>query len=244
MPFDPVELMIAEFFMPVFALSDKIEFPPVHLTRYDGLLAVGGDLSEKRILLAYRSGIFPWYGREDPILWWSPDPRLVLFPSEIKISKSLKKTIKKGKFRITMDRDFEGVIHACAQVRLNKGEETWLGGEMIRAYTRLHKSGYAHSVEAWCDGRLVGGLYGLSLGRTFFGESMFSCENDASKVAFAALAGFAEERSFDMIDCQVSSPHLKRLGAREISREEYLKILEKSLVNPDLVGSWDYGYLR
>ena len=226
--------------MPVFALSDKIEFPPVYLSRYDGLLAIGGDLSDKRILSAYRRGIFPWYGQDDPLMWWSPDPRLVLFPSEIIISKSLKKIIRKGIFRITVDRAFERVIRACAEVRLINGEETWLGDEMIRAYTRLHRAGYAHSVEAWNGDRLAGGLYGLSMGRSFFGESMFSVESNASKVAFAALARFMERLSFDMIDCQVSSPHLISLGAREIPRKEFITILQGSQENSDLTGTWDY----
>ena len=159
--------------MPIYILSDRIAFPPPSLAGKDGLLAMGGDLSEKRLLLAYQMGIFPWFSEDEPILWWSPDPRLVLYPKELKIPKRLKRTMNKGLFHITLDTAFEQVINACAQVRHQKGEPTWIVDEMIAAYASLHEIGFAHSVEAWHKGKLVGGLYGVSLGSAFFGELMF-----------------------------------------------------------------------
>lgn len=224
--------------MPVFRLSEDIEFPPAKFSREDGLLAVGGDLSKERILLAYRMGIFPWFSGGDPILWWSPDPRLVLFPDEIKISRSLKKLIRQKKFQVTFDTAFREVISACADIRIEKNEETWISRDMIEAYCRLYASGYAHSVETWSDGRLVGGLYGVSLGTAFFGESMFAYEANASKVAFVELANYLLRYHFDLIDCQVTTDHLLRFGAREISRTEFLGLIEESLKNPTRKGPW------
>ncbi|MEJ5347842.1 MAG: leucyl/phenylalanyl-tRNA--protein transferase [Desulfosoma sp.] len=212
--------------MTIFSLNEDLVFPPPELADPDGLLAVGGDLSPRRLLLAYRQGIFPWYAPGTPILWWSPDPRLVLFPQELKISHSLRRVLKKGRFRITFDTAFRAVIEACALVRIRKGEETWLVPEMIEAYHRLHRLGAAHSVEAWQDGRLVGGLYGVSLGRVFFGESMFSLVSDASKVALVHLVERLKALDDAFIDCQVTTGHLKRLGAREIPRSEFLKRLQ------------------
>lgn len=226
--------------MPIFHLSDRLEFPPPHLATSEGLLAVGGDLSVERLLLAYRMGIFPWYAAHDPILWWSPDPRLVLYPAEIKISKSLKKTIKKRLFTITMDTAFKRVIEACAQIRLQNNEETWIVGEMIDAYCRLYEAGYAHSVEAWQNGKLAGGLYGVSLGKCFFGESMFTRIDDASKTAFAALVRHLEKSAFDLIDCQVKTDHLMRFGAVEIPRARFLAELRISLKRPTLKGRWTF----
>jgi len=180
--------------MTIFFLSDKIAFPPPALAEKEGLLAVGGDLSEKRLLLAYRMGIFPWYSESEPIMWWTPDPRLVLYTDEFIVSKSLQKIIRKNIFRITIDTVFERVIRSCAKTRTEKNEATWIGEDMIEAYCRLHQSGFAHSFEAWKGGVLAGGLYGVSLGKCFFGESMFSHESNSSKVPFQQ-AGHDEPHS-------------------------------------------------
>ena len=224
--------------MPVYRLTEEIVFPPPQLADKTGLLAVGGDLCGERLLLAYGLGIFPWYSEDEPIFWWSPDPRLVLYPDEIKVSKSLGKVIKKGVFGVTFDAAFEQVINLCASAGRRENEGTWIVRDMIDAYCRLHENGYAHSVEAWKDGILAGGLYGVSLGRCFFGESMFTLESNASKVAFARLVEYLKEYSFDLIDCQVSTGHLKRFGAREIPRSLFLKQLKKSLELPTLKGKW------
>ncbi|MBU4318157.1 MAG: leucyl/phenylalanyl-tRNA--protein transferase [Proteobacteria bacterium] len=224
--------------MPVFYLSDQIVFPPPHFAEKSGLLAVGGDLSQKRLLAAYRKGIFPWYSKGDPILWWSPDPRLVLYPETLKISKSLKKVIHKKQFHITFDQAFHQVIQNCAEVRTENRRETWLVPEMISAYLSLHKSGYAHSVEAWQDGELAGGLYGLALGKCFFGESMFSKQSNASKVAFFHLVNHLKALDFQIIDCQVTTRHLLSFGAIEIQRAEFLKELGKFLKAPTIKGPW------
>jgi leucyl/phenylalanyl-tRNA--protein transferase len=236
-----VNLFLSEPQVPVFLLSDTIEFPPPHLASEEGLLAVGGDLSQKRLLLAYRMGIFPWFSDNEPILWWSPDPRLVLYPDEIKISKTLKKIIKKNVFSVTMDLAFNEVINQCAQVRLLQNQGTWIMEDIIQAYCRLHESGFAHSVEAWFQGELAGGLYGISLGRCFFGESMFTRISNASNVALVNLVEYLNELSFDMIDCQVTTEHLIRFGAREISRTLFLKQLERSLSAPTKRGKWEYN---
>lgn len=214
--------------MAIFSLNHDLTFPPPELAEPDGLLAIGGDLSPRRLLLAYRMGIFPWYAPGTPILWWSPDPRLVLFPDELKVSHSLRRVLKKGRFRVTFDKAFRAVIEACALVRVRKGEETWLVPEMIEAYHRLHRIGAAHSVETWLDGALVGGLYGVALGRVFFGESMFSVVSDASKVALVHLVERLKALDFVFIDCQVTTGHLKRLGAREIPRSEFLEQLRRA----------------
>ncbi len=224
--------------MPIYLLTDSIDFPAPQLARKDGLLALGGDLSQQRLLLAYRSGIFPWYCLGEPILWWSPDPRLLLYPSEIRVSKSLGKTIKKDVFRITFDTVFPCVIQQCAQSRLERGEPTWIVPEMINAFCKLYESGYAHSVEAWQNGELVGGLYGLSIGRCFSGESMFAKVNNASKVALVYLVEFLRRKGFHMLDCQVSTPHLIRFGARPVPRGNFLKQLENAIMTPDLTGKW------
>ena len=224
--------------MPVFLLSDEIKFPPPNLSRKDGLLAVGGDLSQDRLLLAYKMGIFPWYSEPEPILWWSPDPRLVLYPDEIKVSKTLKKVIQNDIFHITIDQAFNQVITSCARIRLQKNEGTWIVDDMIKSYCELHESGFAHSVEVWHEGELAGGLYGVSLGRCFFGESMFTRISNASNVAFVFLAEYLKSLSFDIIDCQVSTEHLINFGAREIPRKDFLKQLEKSLEAPTPKGRW------
>ena len=226
--------------MPVYQLSEDIVFPPPYLASKSGLLAIGGDLSRKRLLLAYSMGIFPWYSTGEPILWWSPDPRLVLYPDEFKVSRSLKKVIKKGAFRVTMDRAFEDVITQCARVRLENHEGTWIVDDMVRAYCRLHASGFAHSIESWQDDRLAGGLYGVSLGNCFFGESMFTRITNASKVALAALVEYLQARRFAFIDCQIATEHLISFGAREISRARYLKELAGALKYPTLQGKWSF----
>ncbi|WP_022663741.1 leucyl/phenylalanyl-tRNA--protein transferase [Desulfospira joergensenii] len=215
--------------MPIFRLSEQIDFPPARLSRSDGLLCIGGDLAPERLVLAYKRGIFPWFSENEPILWWSPDPRLVLFPQDIKISRSLRKTINKNCFQITVDNDFESTIRFCARPRRQENEGTWLVREMIQAYIRLHRLGIAHSVEAWSRDRLVGGLYGIHLGKAFFGESMFSLENDASKVALVALANHLRIHGFHFIDCQVTSEHLINMGGVEISRHAFLNLLSKSV---------------
>lgn len=227
--------------MPLFRLSERLEFPPARLARVDGLLCMGGDLSQNRILLAYKNGIFPWFSSNEPILWWSPDPRLVLYPADIRISKSLRKKIKKNFFNVTMDIAFEDVIHACAELRIQNGEDTWLVDEMIQAYTDLHKKGYAHSVESWRDGKLAGGLYGISLGGCFFGESMFTRTSDASKTALAALCLYLDQLDFDLIDCQVTTGHMLSMGAVEITRESFLSQLRKSLAKKDMRGTWTFN---
>lgn len=220
--------------MPVFLLDDSSSpsFPPPHFASDTGLLAVGGDLSEDRLLEAYRQGIFPWFSDDEPIMWWSPDPRLVLYLNNIRISRSLQKIMRQNRFDITLDSDFEGVIDACARIPRKHEAGTWITPEMIAAYCRLHKIGFAHSVEAWNEGELVGGLYGISMGKCFFGESMFSRESNASKTAFACLARHLQALSFDIIDCQVATDHLKQFGAKEIPRKLFLAQLEQSLKKP------------
>ncbi len=225
--------------MTIFRLSERNIFPPPGLADPDGLIAVGGDLSSDRLLLAYRSGIFPWYSEGSPILWWSPDPRLVLCPDRLRVSRSLLKVIRQGRFEISADRDFDGVIRRCAVNPRPGRESTWITEEMIRAYSTLHRKGYAHSIECRREGRLVGGLYGVSLGRMFFGESMFSLESNSSKVALASLSRTLIAWKFDLIDCQMRSDHLVGLGAVEISRAEFLARLSQSLRAPDRTGKWD-----
>jgi len=198
---------------------------------------VGGDLSPERLLAAYRAGIFPWYAEGEPILWWSPDPRCVLFPEELQISRSMRQFLKKGALRITFDRDFPAVIAACQKPRPGQ-EGTWITAEMQAAYTRLFEMGYAHSVEAWQGETLAGGLYGVSLGRAFFGESMFSRTPNGSKAALIALVEALKARNFTMIDCQIESPHLMSLGARAIPRQYFGLLLAGSLAHETLRGNW------
>ena len=219
--------------MPVYRLTRKLVFPPPELAEDDGLLAVGGDLSVDRLVLAYAMGIFPWYSDGQPILWWSPDPRLVLIPAELKLSKTLKQTIRKGVFRVTINEAFEDVIRNCATIH-RKGEQgTWITEDMIQAYILLHQAGYAHSVESWDGDELAGGLFGVMLGKAFFGESMFAKKSDASKVAFAVYVTELARKGFELIDCQVSTEHLKRFGAREIPRKEFMERLAEALQSPE-----------
>ena len=225
--------------MPVFQLTRQLRFPPPELAEKDGLLAVGGDLSEKRLLLAYSMGIFPWYSEGFPILWWSPTPRLVLVPGEFTISRSLRQVIRKNLFTVTMDTAFERVIRECAAAPRKRDEGTWITEDMIGAYIRLHNSGYAHSVESWRGGELAGGLYGISLGKAFFGESMFSKANNASKVALAALVRQLTAWEFAFIDCQVATTHLASLGAAEVPRDEFMRMLHRALEVPGIQGKWN-----
>jgi leucyl/phenylalanyl-tRNA--protein transferase len=207
--------------------ADTLTFPPVEsaLKHPNGLLAAGGDLSSQRLIAAYQQGIFPWYETGQPILWWCPDPRTVLFPAELKISRSLSKTLRQKRFTITFDRVFEQVIRCCAAPRKN-AQGTWITEEIIIALCQLHHEGFAHSVEAWQDKQLVGGLYGISIGKIFFGESMFARQTDASKIAFIHLARHLQASHCPMIDCQVANPHLTSLGAREISLTQFRETLQ------------------
>ncbi len=214
--------------MPLPWLGPAPIFPPVEraLAEPNGLLALGGDLSPERILQAYRLGIFPWYSEGQPILWWSPDPRMVLYPQELHIHRSLAKIIRRGGYEVRVDTAFTRVMHACAEPRKDQGG-TWISPQMIAAYTRLHELGYAHSVETWIDGELAGGLYGLVLGRVFYGESMFARRNDASKIAFVHLVRQLQHWNFALIDCQMNTAHLARFGAREIPRAEFTRQLQQ-----------------
>ena len=217
-------------------------FPPLEhaLAEPNGLLAAGGDLSPERLLDAYSQGIFPWFNEDEPILWWSPDPRMVLFPNELKISQSLRKTIKKHDYQIRTDSQFTQIMEACAQPRKNQAG-TWIHPQMIAAYTALHEMGWAHCVETWIDDQLVGGLYGVSIGRIFFGESMFSLKPNASKIAFVHLVQQLQQWQFDLIDCQVRTSHLASLGAREISRGQFRQILDRSIsTHSSLNHKWDF----
>ena len=227
--------------MALYRLTREPVFPDPELAEPDGLLAVGGDLSPERLVAAYAAGIFPWYSDDLPILWWSPDPRLVLFPEELHVSRSLRRTLRSGRFLVRSDTAFEQVIDRCAG-RPRPGQEgTWITPEMAEAYLRLHGLGLAHSIEAWEGGALAGGLYGVALGAAFFGESMFADRPDASKVALARLVEWLRSHRFEMVDCQVRTEHMVRLGAREIPRREFLLRLARALGRPTLRGSWDVG---
>lgn len=224
--------------MPIYRLTKKIVFPPPDLAEPDGLLAIGGDLSPKRLLTAYSLGIFPWYAPGEPILWWSPDPRLVLEPSGIHISRSVQKLLRQQKYTIRLDSAFPAVIEACASAPRKTGNGTWITDEMKVAYIQLHELGFAHSVECWQADTLVGGLYGISIGHIFCGESMFSKLPNTSKIALIVLADLLKSREFHLIDCQVPTAHLISLGAFEMKRSEFLKRLEKAIQFPSLVGKW------
>jgi leucyl/phenylalanyl-tRNA--protein transferase len=215
-------------------------FPDVReaLTEPDGLLAIGGDLSVARLINAYRHGIFPWFNAGDPILWWSPDPRTVLRPRGLRVSRSLRKLLRRRAFGVSVDRAFPAVIKACAEPRADDGG-TWLVPEMISAYRALHVHGLAHSVEVWQDGTLAGGLYGVAIGGIFFGESMFTRADNASKVGLVHLCNFLDQRGFTLIDCQVLTAHLLRMGAEQIPREAFVRLVERLRDLPTPRGSWD-----
>lgn len=226
--------------MPVFWLSDDdLSFPHPELANEDGIVAVGGDLSVERLLLAYENGLFPWFNPGDPILWWSPDPRFVLFPAELKIAKSMRSYFNQRKFEVTFDQSFEAVIRGCKnQYREGQGGGTWISEEMVKAYCNLHKEGFAHSVEVWQGDELVGGLYGIGLGKVFFGESMFSTENNASKLGFITLVRMLEDRGFELIDCQQETQHLRSLGGQRIKRSDFLDLLKKNKKEKTMIGNW------
>jgi len=221
-------------------LTDDAPFPPVESALKDpnGLLAAGGELTTERLLAAYRRGIFPWYSAGQPVLWWSPDPRMVLFPPELKVSRSLARVVRNGNYEIRLDHDFAAVMQACAEPR--RGQDgTWISAQMCAAYLRLHQLGYAHSVETWMDGELAGGLYGVAIGGMFYGESMFMRRRDASKIAMVHLVHQLEARGIKMIDCQMHTGHLASLGAREIPRTEFSQRLAE-LINYALPpGHWN-----
>lgn len=211
------------------------------MSRDDGLLAVGGDLCLERLILAYRMGIFPWYSRDEPVLWWSPDPRLILYPDALHVSRSLAKILKQGRFTVTLDRDFGQVIATCAGTLRDNQPGTWITRDMMDAYCRLHEAGFAHSVEVWNRDALAGGLYGVSLGKCFFGESMFARQDNASKVGLVTLVRLLKKWSFHFIDCQVTTRHLVRMGAREISRRQFMFELKQALKSPTRKGKWNVG---
>lgn len=210
----------------MFLLNHRLLFPDVEKADDDGLLAVGGDLSPERLLLAYKNGIFPWFNEDSMILWWSPDPRMVLFPNKIKISKSMAQVIKSNKFRITWNTQFEEVVNACSAIKRKGQAGTWITPEMKSAYLKLHQMGIAKSIEVWENDNLVGGLYGIDLGNVFCGESMFSRKSNASKFAFISLAKELKQKEYKLIDCQVYTAHLESLGAEEIPRKQFIKILK------------------
>jgi len=206
-------------------LTHKIEFPSVSMANKDGILAIGGDLSVERLLLAYHSGIFPWFNEREPIIWYAPNPRMVLYPVELKVSKSMRQLLKKKTYKVTYNTAFKKVINHCKNVVRKKQDGTWITNDMEKAYIELYKKGFAKSVEVWHNETLVGGLYGVDLGTVFCGESMFSLESNASKVAFVFLTQKLKSENYKLIDCQVYNSHLATLGAREISRVDFMKII-------------------
>ncbi len=224
-------------------LTGNAPFPPLTaaLREPNGLLAAGGDLSPQRLLEAYRRGIFPWFNEGDPLLWWSPDPRMVLFPAELKVSRSLRKTLRHRDYEIRTDSAFRDVMRACAAPRGSQGG-TWISEAMIAAYASLHQRGHAHSVETWVDGELAGGLYGVAIGRMFYGESMFSRRADASKIAFVHLVKQLQRWGFGMIDCQMKTAHLASLGAREIARADFSRHLAQLTALPEVPSPWSFDH--
>ncbi len=212
--------------MPLFALDKELIFPPVHLAEPDGLLAMGGDLSPERLLLAYKNGIFPWY-EGDTILWWSPNPRFVLFPEDLKVSKTVKSLINKSAFEFTVNKAFAAVIHQCKNIKRPGQEGTWITPAVEKAYCRLHELGHAHSAEVWKDDKLVGGLYGIKLGKAFFGESMFSAASNASRYAFIKYVQLIQAEGIELIDCQVYTEYLESMGATMMDRKDFITAVEK-----------------
>jgi leucyl/phenylalanyl-tRNA--protein transferase len=227
--------------VPIHRLGRSHAFPDPAQAEPDGLLAVGGDLSPGRLLAAYAQGIFPWFDDRSPILWWSPDPRLVLFPGELHVSRSLARTLRRGTYRVSADEAFERVIRRCAEKPRRGQRGTWITPEMVEGYVRLHRLGFAHSFEAWRGDRLEGGLYGVSLGSVFFGESMFADAPDASKAAFARGVEWLAERGVSLVDCQVRTEHLVSLGARELPRRAFLARVAEGTAAPTLQGRWELG---
>jgi len=225
--------------MPVFWLTDELAFPNPRFTGEEGILAVGGDLSIERLLIAYKIGLFPWFNPEDPILWWCPDPRFVVFPNEIKVSKSMRPYFNQKKYTVTFDTAFKEVILGCQKTpRKGQTGDTWLTNEMMASYVKLHEIGLCHSVEVWKGSELVGGLYGISLGKCFFGESMFSWASNASKVGFITLVRELEKKNFWLVDCQQGTDHLISLGARGISRDIFLDLMSKNEKETTIKGPW------
>ena len=214
--------------MPLFVLDDELRFPPPHLAEPDGLLAMGGDLTPERLLLAYKNGIFPWY-EGDHILWWSPDPRFVLFPEELKVNKSIRSLINKNAFEFTINKAFAQVIHQCKKITRAGQAGTWITDEVEKAYIKMHELGYAHSAEVWKDGQLAGGLYGIQLGKIFFGESMFSNQSNASRYAFIKYVEILRTKGTVLIDCQVFTEYLESMGARMVEGSEFRKILDQNV---------------
>ena len=219
--------------------TPETQFPSAETASEEGLVAVGGEITPVRVLSAYRQGIFPWYSEDQPVLWWSPEPRAIIYPGQIKISRSLRKTLRKGLFRVTADQAFSEVIKGCSGPRRNSPEGgTWITPDMMKTYIQLHQWGYGHSIEVWMEDRLVGGLYGIALGSAFFGESMFSRVADASKIALVYLSRYAESHNIDLIDCQLPTEHLTSMGAINITRKQYLSLLKKSLQHKELSQHW------
>ena len=223
--------------MRISLIGSELVFPPVK-NAVDGILAVGGDLTPKRLLLAYESGIFPWFSADEPIIWWAPNPRFVLFPEQLKISKSMKSVFRKQEFTVTFDQDFKKVIQNCQKITRKGQDDTWITKDMLNAYYELHLQGFAHSVEVWKNEKLVGGLYGVSIGKCFFGESMFSTESNASKVGFITLVEKLKHFDFQLIDCQVYTEHLESLGAIEIPRKKFMDLLKIGTKFDTLTGNW------
>ena len=213
-------------------------FPDPRLAPNEGLLAYGGDLNPNRILKAYRMGIFPWYSEGDPILWWSPNPRLILYPQNLKISKSFRRVLRNKEYEVKFDNNFEAVMRKCGEIPRKEQDGSWIVEEMVEAYCELHNMGFAHSVEVYMDSELVGGLYGIAMGRAFFGESMFSLRPNSSKIALKALSDVLSENGYDFVDCQVVTEHLLRMGAEVVSRDRFLDMLEDSLEVAGDIGSW------
>ncbi len=226
--------------MPVFQLTNDVIFPRPDLAEESGLIAIGGDLNPRRLITGYRCGIFPWYSEGDPILWWFTSPRLVIYPDEFRISKRLARYMRKPLYRVTMDKAFEEVIESCARIRTINGEETWITKEMKEAYCKMHDLGYAHSVECWQNETLAGGLYGIALDRVFFGESMFTRMSNSSKIALASLVLHLRKNNFGLIDCQMTTEHLVRYGAREISGRAFLNHLDQLISTTSSHGVWKY----
>jgi leucyl/phenylalanyl-tRNA--protein transferase len=215
----------------MYFLSKELYFPPVDEASIEGVLAIGGDLSVERLLLAYRNGIFPWFNEDEPILWWSPPERMVVVPSIYKVSKSIRNLLNQNKFQVTFNQNFKEVISSCKQIGRKEQDGTWISNDIIDSYTKLHEMGIAKSVEVWQNNELVGGLYGVDLGHIFCGESMFSKVPNASKIAFVTLVNYLKENNYKLLDCQVHNDHLEKLGAFEVSRETFIKVLKSSAIN-------------